>query len=459
MSTTDPRRRARAAALCCALALAWAASASGEEPAAPELLWSRHVGLDGRGATTGLLADLDGDGDPELVLHRGCRNGPSQVVVLDARDGAERWRAGFPGRSAVAALDTTGRSPGGGGADLVVASGSELLVLDGRSGRRVARAVLDAAFGDIAVCRLREGPGVVCTAGKGKRDDVLAVFGARDLDERWRLEAAEADGPFARGFTLPTALDVDGDGVDEILAAENGNHLLCLSAEGLLLWDAGLGRRERLRPEGVVSALPLTADLLGGGGRDVAVGCFAGALVLIDARTGEPMDRLLLGADAHERLLNDSRLPGFIRKALAGTGEPLNCLAAAELDGRPGAEVVAGCSDGHVYAVRPRTGDALWRFETLENVYDPPLLYDARGGPPLLLVWDSERVYLLDARSGRPAQSPLADALANAGGATSVLLTDGGGERELIHVPFEGDLVSAWALPGTTEVRENGEDR
>lgn len=441
-----------------------------------EFLWERTVSFAGRVLFSGSAVDLDGDGRDEIVLHGGRRNEPSGVVVLDGASGDALWRADFPQRSCVVAADMTGD----GAAEVVVACGHELSVLDGATGERVRGTTLAGAIGDLVCARVCElpgeggpdgfGPGIVYTAGK-KRDDVLAVLAGDDLRELWSRDAASAAGPFASGFTHPCALDVDGDGRDEVLVAENGNHLLCLSGDGELAWDVGLGRRERLNPEGVVSSAPVVADFLGDGIPELAVGCFAGAVVVMDARTGEVLDRLQFGVESHESHLTNSKIPRFIRDALRETGEPVNCLTPAELDGGPGSELVLGCSDGFLYAYDPGSGEAMWRFETRENVYDPCLLVgdmgeasrgadgeapagaeadpsvDAQGGATFdLLLWDVEGVYLLDGKTG----------LARAGfdgvaGAAALMACDlvGTSEPELVRISPVGGTVSAWSFAET----------
>jgi outer membrane protein assembly factor BamB len=191
--------------------------------------------------------------------------------------------------------------------------------------------------------------------------------------------------------------------------AENGNHLLCLSGDGDLLWDVGLGKCERLNPEGVVSSVPVVADIDGDGNAELAVGCFGGAVVIMHARTGEVFDRFQFGIESHERHLANEKIPRFIRDALSKTGEPVNCLTAVELDGSAGCELVLGCSDGFLYACDPGSGDTMWRFDTLETVYDPCVLVGAAGDPSVdtvgggtydLLAWDVGGVYLLDGRTG-----------------------------------------------------------
>ena len=439
-------------------------------PFTRELMWERTAGFDGL-LLSGAAADFDGDGLGEILVHGVRRNEPSSVVVLDGASGDVLWRADLPQRSRAVAADLDGD----GASEVVVACGSELTVFSGATGERVRRAALRGTIGDLVCARVcesagggvrgRSGPGIVYTAGK-KRDDVLAVLSGADLTELWSRDAVPAGGPFAEGFTFPRALDVDGDGRDEVVVAENGNHLLCLSGDGEILWDVGLGKRERLNPEGVVSSNPVVADLLGDGINELAVGCFAGAVVVIDARTGEALDRFQFGVESHEPHLTNSKIPRFIRDALRDTGEPVNCLTAVELDGSPGSELVLGCSDGFVYACDAGSGDVMWRFDTRENVYDPCIrVADApdstagAGGLPAdpeasatcdLLFWDTEGVYLLDGETG--AARAGFDDVSGAAGLIACDL-DGAEGSELVRIALTGGTVSAWSFaapPGST---------
>lgn len=502
---------ATAAASPCA---AWAEAASPvlllpEEPGpgfTTEVLWERTVSLPGQALLTGTVADLDGDGRDEVLLHGGRRNDPSQIAVLDGADGHELWRAAFPGRSCVVTADLDED----GSAEVIVACGTDLSVLDGATGELVLGTTLRGTIGDLVCARVCArpggggggaggagsdgggsdgldragsvgvGPGIIYTAGK-KRDDVMVALSGENLHELWTRDAAPGRGPFARGFTHPSARDVDGDGRDEVLVAENGNHLLCLSGDGELQWDVGLGKCERLNPDGVVSCTPVVADLLGDGIAELAVGCFAGAVVVMDARTGDVLDRFQFGVESHGAHLTNEKIPRFIRNALSTTGEPVNCLTVVELDGGPGSELVLGCSDGFLYACDPGSGDVMWRFDTLETVYDPCVLVRPTDVPSTdersvddelrdsgdgltdeadalatcdLLAWDVEGVYLLDGRTG----------LARAGfsevpGAARVLPCDldGAGALEIIHVASEARRVTAWrCVVGTADRDASG---
>jgi outer membrane protein assembly factor BamB len=387
-----------------------------------DVLWERTVTTTGGALLSGVVADLDGDGRHEVLLHSGRRNDPSHVVALDGAGGRELWRAAFPGRSCVVAGDLNGD----GAVEVVVACGTELSVLDGATGERVLGTALRSTIGDLVYAR----GNIIYTAGK-KRDDVMVVLSGDDLHELWVR-----------------------DGRDEVFVAENGNHLLCLSSDGELLWDVGLGKCERLNPDGVVSSLPVVADLDGDGIAELAVGCFAGAVVVMDALTGEVFDRFQFGVESHETHLSNEKIPRFIRDALSTTGEPVNCLTVVELDGSAGCELVLGCSDGFLYACDPGSGDVMWRFDTLKTVYDPCLLVGAVGeGTYDLLAWDFEGVYLLDGRTGL-ARAGFADVVGAAGLMACSL--DGTTTPALVHIAAERPRVTAWSFASSSAASPSG---
>ncbi|MCK5596780.1 MAG: VCBS repeat-containing protein, partial [Candidatus Eisenbacteria sp.] len=208
---------ATAAASPCA---AWAEAASPvlllpEEPGpgfTTEVLWERTVSLPGQALLTGAVADLDGDGRDEVLLHGGRRNDPSQIAVLDGADGHELWRAAFPGRSCVVTADLDED----GSAEVVVACGTDLSVLDGATGELVLGTTLRGTIGDLVCARVCArpggggsggagsdgggsdgldragsvgvGPGIIYTAGK-KRDDVMVALSGENLHELWTRDA------------------------------------------------------------------------------------------------------------------------------------------------------------------------------------------------------------------------------------------------------------------------------
>jgi outer membrane protein assembly factor BamB len=420
-------------------------------------VWQRAIPAPGRCVLAGAVLDVDGDGRDEIVVRHWYRDEPSCVTVLSGAGGEVLWSAPFPKRSVATPADLDGD-----GTDEVVAAwGESLAVLDGRSGVRTAALKLRAAVGKIEACSLDERPGddIVYTAGE-HADDILVALSGSDLAELWSLSSADYRGPFARGFGQPVAADLAGEGRDGVLVSENGNRLLRIGPSGERVWGVELGKRERLDPSGVVSSRPVVAGLYGDD-LDVAVGCFAGAVVTLEAATGEELGRFQFGERAHASFLRNRRLPRHLREAIARTGEPIGELSAVELDGSPGPELVFGCADGFLYALDPRSGKTLWELETLDSVYEPCLALHAReGSSPLLLVWDSQRCYLVDGATGRASAPSLQHGAVEFewSGVTAVLPCDLEGDRltdlvcfvssEKRVVALSTGLPLAWSGPG-----------
>jgi len=260
----------------------------------------------------------------------------------------------------------------------------------------------------------------------------------------WRRLPGDADAATTPAGTHAASGDTDGDGRDELLVVEELNELVCRDEDGTERWRLVLGEKGRLRPTGVASCDPVVADVTGDRLPDVVVGCFAGAVVVVDGELGEELTRLQFGNESHERHIRNRRLSTFIREALLSTGEPIAEILAVELDGVSGEELVFGCSDGHVYAVSPRSGRTLWRFAPARDVYDRPVVEPGAETPVRrrLVVWNEERAHILDVATGEELAA-LARPRINAG----VVLGWGDGHVDLAVVDGLTRVVEAWRVP------------
>lgn len=441
-STTD---------LVAALAVSLALVLSGRCGAGWRVAWE----TDGVPASSGLraavLADVDGDGAGEIVL--ACREGDAGALVCLAGDGGVRWER----RTASAPLAVCADLEGDGGLEVVSAWRETVAVLSGRDGALLRSGAVAPVTDDgrsrspSPVRAIRaidcDGDGrreIVLVAGAG-RGEHLAAYRCDTLGPLWSLRAAAEDGPFGRGFDHLAAGDANGDGVDEVLVTENMNRLVSVGARGSVEWTALLGEKSRFSPEGVASAPPVVADLTGDGAAEVAIGCFAGSLVVLEGSSGVELVRLRFGAESHRRLDGRRRLPAFLRRALESAGEPVGELTALDLDGRPGRELVFGCSDGLLYAVSAREARTLWSLETPGDVYDAPAAVGDSAAGRCLLAWTTQGVVACEPSTGEPRR--LLDA---AGGAASLLVgdLDGDGRAEIVLVGRRGRSITALTRGG-----------
>lgn len=385
---------------------------------APESLplWTAATGPIRRGSEISVVDDASGDGVSDLLVAEYGLRGPGDAVLLDGASGAELWRRRSedpPTPPAVWA--DLGRGP-----SVLVAHDDALSVIDARTGEVAREMRLRAPVGEIATARLDgDGvPDVVYSAG-GERNDLLVALSGADLAELWTVTAAPDDSRFGSGFERLVVLDLEGDGADEVLVNENMQWVTVFTANGKPLWRRELGERTKYIPKGAVSGPAVLGDFLGGGLEQLAVGLWAGALVVVDPADGEVLAERLFGAgtDAHRKLARNRRLPRFLREIVLESGEPINGLLAVELDRVPGREIVFGCSDGFVYAYSPRSDRVLWSHDSHGQVFRRPVPVDQNAdGVPDILAWDEEGVYLVNGRSGEglsglpPGQS-LSDAV------------------------------------------------
>jgi len=379
------------------------------------LLWTAATGPIRGSSELSVVDDVSGDGVSDLLVAEHGLRGPSDVALLDGGSGREFWRRRFEDRPTAPAVWTVLRH----GPSVLVAHGDALSVIDARTGAAVREMGLRAPIGEIAAAHLdTDGvPDVVYSAGSD-RDDVLVALSGADLSEIWTVAAGPDDSRFGNGFTRLTVRDLDRDGRDEVVVCENMRSVLVLSGDGAIVWKTELAERTTYVPTGAVSGPPVLGDFLGGGLRQLAVGLWAGTLVVVDPADGEILAQRLFGVDtdAHRSLARNRRLPRFLKAILTEAGEPINGLLALELDGVSGGEVVFGCSDGFVYAYSPRTDRILWSHDSLGQVFRAPVPVDANDdGVPDVLAWDEEGVYLIDGRTGDPLEGfPPGASLSNA---------------------------------------------
>ena len=170
----------------------------------------------------------------------------------------------------------------------------------------------------------------------------------------------------------PAVGDVDGDGQEEIVAADSAGRVVALRADGSLLWEA-----ECL--DGVVAeSTPAIATLVEDEGVSVLVGDTAGAL------------SCFAGAD------------GALRWRFDGEGRQMGPALVADMYDLPGKEIVVTSHDRHIYALDAR-GNWLWDIYTADDLFpnSTPLLADLNGDnePELYVGGGLHHIYGIDLRT------------------------------------------------------------
>lgn len=312
--------------------------------------------------TIPLVADLDGDGTPEVVVNATSDSQSGEITLLDGATGAVKWKiaddpdngkfgAHGPATAALADFD------GDGALDIVYAGRAE-----GEPDYSLIHAV-DATGallwsshspgGDPV--RLRVENGAFAVANLDDDPNAEIVIGATILDHDGTVVAQVSAGssvlgtPFASTGGLNTLLyagslasvaDVDGDGRPEIVTGRDAWKIDWVAGSPptvtlTQLWQNTDGKGG--------DGWPALADLDDDGDPEVVLVAWPDIRVL-DARTG----RLWCGVDASDAdcLADPSRRTAPIALAGDSLGGPAT-LADFDGDGR----IEAGIADGSAYAV------------------------------------------------------------------------------------------------------------
>jgi len=303
--------------------------------------------------------DLNGDGYPEILY--GAAWGNRSAFALDGRTGMTEWSFDSysdsppapPVSGWVYAVDSLGEDLDDDGVPEVLFSlGSDndgLYCASGANGSVLWRyQAADAIFDVHSVADLD---------GDGIRDVAIGVG-----DSGGSVVTLSGDGgPFGTGFvlwlretgsvlSLVEVPDLNGDGLNEVIAGDWNSRLLCFSGiNGATLWDVGSG------PD--VMRVVLGDDVDGDGYPDLAVGTMGPAARVFSGRTG---------ALVWIRTVNSFQ---------GGDVWAIDWMGDVTGDGI--ADVCAGSFNENVYAMDGVDGTILWEA----NVNDRILT--VRGAPDL----------------------------------------------------------------------------
>lgn len=255
--------------------------------------------------------------------------------------------------------------------------------------------------------------------GDGADEMVIAGYFALialngDGTERWRLPAR------GRYGTCPAVLERDGQPA-LIFAGDNTGHFRCVDGAGKVVWEADT--------DPAFCASPAAADLDGDGLFEVVQGLKSGAVIALDAASGE------------------------VRWTRQLTGE-CSSPAIADLDGDGTAEVVIATGAGMLY-VLDEAGAIRWEIATDTATPDwataSPIVFRARDGA-MRILWatGAQRIGCWNANGDLLWDGPTRGAVASALSAGDF---DGDGAADLFAVTqlgvvhrFDEDGGERWAV-------------
>ncbi len=155
----------------------------------------------------------------------------------------------------------------------------------------------------------------------------------------------------------PAIADVDGDGIEDIVAGDSVGTLVALRADGSLMWKASVPGRIR------ADSAPAIVDLDGDGRAEVLVGDADGTLSCFD-HSGE------------------------LRWQFTGDGSQMGPVLVADIYDIPGQEIIVTSHDSHIYALTSN-GEWLWDLYFEDDLFpnSTPILADVDGdGVPELYI-------------------------------------------------------------------------
>ncbi len=221
--------------------------------------------------------------------------------------------------------------------------------VEGAGGFSAANALCDPENGEVvALVTVEMNTGIVCFDLSGKR--------------LWEY-------PLETPATAsPAVADIDGDGREDIAAADGKGNIVAVTGGGALMWSARV-------PAGVdAHSCPAIVDLDGAGSACVLAGDTSGTLSCFDHK-------------------------GRLRWQFTGDGTQMGPILAADIYDTPGKEVIVTSHDRHVYALSAR-GEWLWDLYFEKDLFpnSTPILADVDGDsvPELYVGGGLNHFYRID---------------------------------------------------------------
>ena len=170
-------------------------------------------------------------------------------------------------------------------------------------------------------------------------------------------------------MSVPVAADLDGDGIDDVVAGDDDGRIYCLSGRnGIPLWV--------FRTHDAVQAPLSMADMNHDGTPDIVVGSTDQNVYCIDGKTG----RALWTFETHGAIYGPALL-----KDVNGSGVPT---------------AFVGSDDGNLYALNGVDGTLLWKFRAVGRINSSVAWARADGEDVLLVGSLDHTLYCLRPKTG-----------------------------------------------------------